>query len=35
MGGLLVAAVAWVSGQRSLVPRRDPRLIHSLNFENY
>lgn len=35
MAGTMIAAVAWTSGQRSLVPRRDPRLIYSLNFENY
>ena len=35
LGGLWVAALALIAGDRSLVARRDPYLKDSLNFENY
>ena len=35
LGGLYVAALALLAGDRSLIARRDPRLAESLNFENY
>ncbi|MBU0741974.1 quinol:cytochrome C oxidoreductase [bacterium] len=35
LGGLYVAALALLAGDRSLIARRDPRLQESLNFENY
>lgn len=34
VGGLFVAALLRVAGDRSLVPERDPRLDESLEFEN-
>jgi hypothetical protein len=35
VGGLFVAMVARTAGKVNLVPTRDPRLGHSVNFENY
>lgn len=35
MGGLYVAGFAYVAGERSLVPERDPRLEECLAFKNY
>jgi hypothetical protein len=34
IGGLWLAGLALLAGDRSLVPLRDPRLADSLNFEN-
>jgi hypothetical protein len=34
VGGLFVAGLAWVAGDRSLIPDKDPRLDESLAFEN-
>jgi hypothetical protein len=35
VGGLFVATLARQLGDRSLIPRRDPRLVESLAFENF
>ena len=34
MGGLYLAGVCWIAGDRPLLPLKDPRLIESLNFKN-
>jgi hypothetical protein len=34
LGGLFVAAAAYLMRDRSLIPERDPRLTESLMFEN-
>jgi len=35
MAGVFIATMARVAGNRSLICHRDPRLVDSLNFENY
>jgi hypothetical protein len=35
IGGLFVAALIHRIGEKSLIPRRDPRLAESLAFENF
>ena len=35
LGGVFIATLGVVAGGRPLICRRDPRLVESLNFENY
>ena len=35
MSGVFIVALGLLAGNRLLIARRDPRLVDSLNFENY
>jgi hypothetical protein len=34
LGGLFVAGLCWIAGDRPLLPIKDPKLVESLNFKN-